>query len=74
MQSRLLFWQFLHVGWPSSHWTCQDSSCQLGKVIHTFILLFLHVRQPVLVRRLISFLCLPPDMMRSGFPPADGRG
>ena len=31
--------------------------------VHTLIRLLRHVRQPVLVRRLISFLCLPPDMI-----------
>lgn len=40
----------------------------------TFILRFLQVKHPVLVLLLISFLCLPPDIIRSVFPVADGIG
>lgn len=32
---------------------------------HTFILRLRHVRHPVLVRLLISFLCRPPDIARA---------
>lgn len=45
-------------------------SAEIGS---TFILRFLQVKHPVLVLLLISFLCLPPDIIRSVFP-TDGSG
>lgn len=39
----------------------------------TFILRFLQVKHPVLVLLFISFLCLPPDIIRSVFP-TEGNG
>jgi hypothetical protein len=36
--------------------------------LHTLILRFRHVRHPVFVLRLTSFLCLPPDSILFGSP------